>query len=182
MSSWAGGWFILMSLGCATAQDNRDDLVKTQHEHEDQQWAIRTGLPAGDVRAMRIAAGMSDTSRSRIVDIDTHTLQHGKHILFVEAGPCLKLHVLERGAKGLVEIWSLGELPESMNGAPSVKSQSQGGICPQATRPPRAHATTEGRIILEVPVLTDPFQRSLPPYTYVFAWNGGKYMFIDEMH
>jgi hypothetical protein len=171
------GLFVLTAFHCAAAQDS---TVVKLHDSEDQHWATKTGLDAGDVRAIRMAAGVSDSSYSRILNIDANTLQHGRHILFVEGQPCVNLHVLERLANGFVEVWSLSALPRPISGVPPTTLGKQRGICPLAPLLPRARATTEDQIVLEVPVLLDPFQRTLPPYTYVFAWDGSRYALLEN--
>jgi hypothetical protein len=160
------------------AQVNSADRVKAQYDAY-RKWAEKTGLSVSDVQAIRIAAGVPDDSIGlRIANIDAISLKQRNHILVVE-GPCVKLHVIERGASGFTEVWSLRELPR-----PAWKAETPGrpgrGICPQAPRPPSAHATVDGRIVLEVPILLDAFQRTLPADIYSFAWDGAKYVLMNE--
>jgi hypothetical protein len=171
------GLLLLTCVAPALAQVNSDDRFKAQHDAEDRKWVEKIGLPASEIRAIRIAAGISDNATgSRISNIDANSLKRRNHILLVE-GPCVKLHVIERGAGGFTEVWSLTELPHP---AWKVGAASRGrGICPRAPRPPSVHATADGQIILEVPILLDPFERTRPVDTYTFTWDGSKYILVD---
>jgi hypothetical protein len=175
----------LLLLACfspAFAQVYSADGIKAQHEDEDRKWAQKTGLLVGEVRAIRIAAGISDdTKGSRISNIDAISLKRRNHILLVE-GPCVKLHVIERGGSGFTEVWSLSELPRPAWKSGPAATRPSRGICTQAPRPPSAHATVDGRIVLEVPILLDPFERTLPVDTYFFTWDGSKYVLADSEH
>ncbi len=151
----------------------------------DAVWASKSGLSIDDIRSLRAAIGIPDTPpgralrpgervqavASRISAIDANSLKSNNHILVVESQPCLVVHVFERGSSGLKEIWSLDRVP-SPNSLFNPKSQR---ICPQAPIPPSVHGTTDGRIVIEIPVLVDPFQRSIPPYVYSFTWDGNAY-------
>lgn len=162
------------------AQVNPADRRKAQGDADDQKWAQKTGLSVTDIQAIRIAAGVSGlTNFSRIVNLDAISLKQRDQILFVE-GPCIKLHVIERGATGFTEVWSLSELPRPAWKISAPASGPGRGICPQAPRPPSAHATADGRIVLEVPLLLDPFERTLPVDTYSFTWDGHKYVLADS--
>jgi hypothetical protein len=172
----------LLLLTCLTpvyAQVNPTDRFKAQREADNRKWAQKTGLPVSEVQAIRIAAGVSGlTNFSRIVNLDAVSLKQRNHILFVE-GPCIKLHVIERGANGFTEVWSLSELPRPAWKIGATSGPGR-GICPQAPRAPSAHATTDGQIVLEVPVLLDPFERTRPADTYTFTWDGHKYVWEDS--
>jgi hypothetical protein len=174
---------ILLLLAClspAFAQVYSADGIKAQHDAEDRKWAQKTDLPVSEVRAIRIAAGISDDAKgSRISNLDAISLKRRNHILLVE-GPCLKLHVIERGGNGFTEVWSLSELPNPAWKPGPAATHPGRGICMQAPRPPSAHATADGEIVLEVPILLDPFERTLPVDTYSFTWDGHKYVLADS--
>jgi hypothetical protein len=173
------GILLLACLGPTFAQVNPSDRVKAQHDADDQKWAQKAGLPVSEVQAIRIAAGVyGPTNFSRIVNLDASSLKQRNHILFVE-GPCIKLHVIERGANGFTEVWSLSELPRPAWKIGATNRPAR-GICPQAPRLPSAHATADGRIVLEVPILLDPFERTRPVDTYFFTWDGAKYVLEDS--
>jgi hypothetical protein len=178
MSHKTPGILLLACLSPLLAQETSGDRFKAQHDIEDRKWAEKTGLPVNEIRAIRIAAGISDDAPGlRIANLDAKSLKQRNHILLVE-GPCVKLHVIERGAGGLTEVWSLNELPR-----PAWKiaqaSRPGRGICSQSPRAPSAHATADGQIVLEVPFLLDPFQRTLPVDTYTFRWDGNTYIVVD---
>lgn len=170
---------LLTCLSPAFAQVYLTDGIKAQHDAEDRKWAQKTDLPGSEVRAIRIAAGISDDAKgTRISNVDAISLKRRNHILLVE-GPCVKLHVIERGANGFTEVWSLSDLPAPAWKPGSAASRPGRGICPQAPRPPTAHATVDGRIVLAVPILMDPFERTLPVDTYSFTWDGSKYVLVN---
>lgn len=173
------GFLLLACLSPVIAQVDSDNRFKVQHDAEDRKWAQKTGLPLSEVRAIRIAAGISDdTQGSRIANIDAISLKGRNHILLVE-GLCVKLHVIERRDNGFAEVWSLSALP-SPAWKPEAGNHPGRGICPQAPRPPSVHATADGRIVLEVPIMRDAFQRTLPAETYTFAWDGAKYALVND--
>jgi hypothetical protein len=172
--------FLLLCCSPLFAQVNLSGSGKAQHEVVDRKWAQKTGLPVNEVQAVRIAAGISDDSRgSSIANIDAISLKQRNHILLVE-GPCVRLHVIERHADSFTEAWSLTQLPSPAWKPDVAGSRSSRGICPLAPRPPSAHATADGRIVLEVPILMDAFQRTLPVNTYIFAWGGSKYVLVND--
>lgn len=177
------GLILLTCMSVTLAQTNSADRVKAQRDREDRLWAQKSGLPASDVRTIRLLVGVSDTMfGSRILNIDAESLKQRKHILVVAGGACVKVHVLQRGANGFVEVWSLDETPpRNLFWSTSETAGHPGrGICPQSPQPASAHATPDGRILLEVPILVDPFQRTLPVSTYSFRWDGSKYELADE--
>jgi hypothetical protein len=173
---------LLTAIGAAYAQTDTDARVKARHDMEDEQWARKSGLPASEVRAIRLIAGISDTTLGAgILNIDAITLKPRNHILLAEAGNghCMRLHVLERNAAGFTEIWSLNEVPPIWSHGKTANRPGN-GICSQAPKAPNAHAMADGRIVLEVPILSDPFLRVVPVSTYSFTWNGSKYELVDE--
>ena len=113
-------------------------------------------------------AGITDTTENALIlSIDAKSLANRRQILLTEAGNgrCLRLHVMARKAEGFEEVWSLDELPDHPGR----------GICAQAPRSPSAYATPDGRIVLEVPVRFDAFERSVPVNSYSFTWDGSTY-------
>jgi hypothetical protein len=174
------GLLLLAFLSPVIAQVDSGDGFKAQRVVEDRKWAQKTGLLVSEVQAIRIAAGISDEkSGSRITNIDATSLKQRNHILLVE-GPCVKLHVLERRGNDFAEVWSLGALPNPSWKPDAPANRPNRGICPQAPRPPNAQATADGRIVLDVPILLDAFQRTLPVDTYTFAWDGAKYVLMND--
>jgi hypothetical protein len=176
---------LLTAVGAADAQTDTaaGNSVKAQHDLEDQLWARKSGLSVGDVRAIRLIGGISDTTwGAGILNIDASSLKPRNHILFAEAGNghCMRLHILERNASGFTEIWSLNEMPGPIWSHGKMANRPGAGICSQAPKAPHGHATPDGRIVLEVPILADPFLRTLPVSTYSFAWNGSKYEIVDD--
>jgi hypothetical protein len=170
------GLLLLAFLSPVIAQVDSRDRVNGQHDIDDRKWAQKSGLPVSEVQAIRSAAGIThDTPGSRIMTIDAVSLKQRNHVLLVE-GPCVKLHVIERRSHGFAEVWSLSALPDPPWKPGARASRPGRGICPQAPRPPNAHATADGRIVLEVPILLDAFQRTLPADTYSFAWDGSRYV------
>jgi hypothetical protein len=146
--------------------------------HQDPTWAEKTGLPVSEVRAMRLAAGISDSSRNaRIGKIDTTSLRQRNQILVVE-GLCGSLHVLERQAEGFREVWSLTKLP-TLPGWTST-SRAVNSEQPTCMMGAKVSVTTDMRIVVEVPVRLDPFERSVPMSRFAFAWDGSQYKLVDE--
>ncbi|HXB74569.1 MAG TPA: hypothetical protein VNY05_40415 [Candidatus Acidoferrales bacterium] len=170
------------AIGAAYAQTDSASIIKALHDLEDQQWARKSGLTVSDVRALRLLAGMTDaTWGAAILNIDAISLKSRNHILFAEAGGhCMRLHILERSATGVAEIWSLNEIPGPIWPHGKMANRPGLGICSPAPKAPNAYVTPDGRIALEVPMLTDPFLRTLPVSTYLFTWNGSKYELVDD--
>jgi len=148
---------------------------KSLQEDPDAAWARRSGLTIADIRSLRAALGIPATPSSRgISAIDANSLKPNNHILVVESQrTCLVVHVFERGASGFKEIWSLDQVPSPSS--PFGSTESTQPICAQAPIPPRVRATTDARILLEIRILDDPSQRSIPPYIYSFTWDGHEY-------
>jgi hypothetical protein len=146
-----------------------------RHDAEDQHWALRTDLPKSDIRAIRIAAGITGITQV-VRNVDAASFMRRNQILLVESrGGCLRLHVIERNAGNFKEIWALNGLQDRGWTIEPVADPSGRGVCSQAPRGPSAHATSDGRIVVEVPTMTDPFQRSMPVISYSFAWDGSTY-------
>jgi hypothetical protein len=157
-------------------QDTRSNLISA-----DERWAWKNEIAAAGVREMRTLAGIhDDTAGAGILHLDAISLRHRGHSLLVEAGAghCMRLHVFERTGSGIKKIWALAELPETGWTVPGSGRQGR-GICSKAPKKPEAYATADGHIVLEVPVMTDAFQRSIPVESFVFAWNGKDYALIE---
>jgi len=128
-------------------------------------------------------AGISDTTGGAVIkNIDANSLKQNNHILLVEAGGghCMRLHVFEHTPTAFKEVWSLGAIPRWSWSITEAGKGSAEGICRQGPREPSAQATPDGRIVVEVPVLLDPSQRTMPVNTYSFNWDGNKYVLQDE--
>jgi hypothetical protein len=174
--------FALVAFACVGfAQPEAGSVFNRRHDREDQSWALKSGLAVTDVRGMRVSAGISDVTFAWIINLDANSLRKNNHVLLVEqAGLCVRLHVFEHTTTDFKEVWSLSEMP-SRTWVPKESATGPGrGICSQAPRSPTAHATPDGRIVLEVPFLLDPWERTLPTSTYSFAWDGKKYALVDE--
>jgi len=172
---------LLASAGLAFAQGAAD--LKAMRDRQDQRWADKSGLTVSEVRAIRILAGITDAIDGAAVQlIDAKSLRQRNHILLAEAGNghCMRVHVFERTGSIFQEVWSLTGLPPRDWPIGAEAKPSGPGICPQGPRPPNVQATPEGRIIVEVPVLFDPFQRSMPANTFSFEWDGSKYVLVED--
>ncbi|HTX34874.1 MAG TPA: hypothetical protein VME43_07630 [Bryobacteraceae bacterium] len=172
----------LVALACvALAQSDARGFLKLRHDREDQSWALKSGLAVTDVRAMRVIAGISDDTFAWIIDLDAKSLRKNNHVLLVQrANLCVTLHVFEHTSADFKEVWSLSEMPSRTWIQNEIGTGPGHGICSQAPRAPTAHATPDGRIVLEVPFLLDPSERTLPTSTYSFAWDGKKYALVEE--
>jgi hypothetical protein len=173
---------VLFGMACASslaAQPATADRLQSDHAREDEVWAKKSGLPISEVRAIRIAAGITDTTpATRIDNIDASSLRHRNQILFVE-GFCPRLHVLERKDDGLHEIWSLSKLPVPGWTASAKAWTSERNLCGLGG-PTRVHVTADGTIVVEVPSRMDPFERSIPLSTYTFNWDGSEYKLTEQ--
>jgi len=123
-----------------------------------------------------MAAGILDTTLGvAIANLDAVSLKHN-HILVVERqGSCIRLHVVERIEKEFKEVWSLTGLKDRGWKMDEISDHPGPGICSQAPREPSGRATPDGRIVVEVPMLSDAFQRSTTAETYTFTWDGTRY-------
>jgi hypothetical protein len=146
-----------------------------QIESENRVLANQSGLSEKDIQSIRTELKIfpdPPLARRRIASVDANSLKSHGHVLVVEIQikGCLVVHVMKRNAEEFVEVWSLDKLPE--NGPFATGSA---GICSKASRMPQAHGTQDGKIVIEVPVLTDPFQRKIPNEIYSFDWDGQTY-------
>ncbi|SPE26943.1 hypothetical protein SBA3_1330008 [Candidatus Sulfopaludibacter sp. SbA3] len=165
----------------AQTTSDSDNFWKQKHSREDYSWSLKTGVPASDVREMRIAAGISDVTPNSVANIEVEPLKQRKQVLLVQSnGGCIRLHVLERTSDHFAELWTNSEIPRQNPSIFDERKAPGQWICGHAPRGPSAHATEDGQIIVEVPVLLDISQRSLPVYTYKYAWNGRTYSLLDE--
>ncbi len=177
MRTVIGGVTVLLCVGAAFAQHNSTDIMQAQHDREDQQWAHKSGLTVSEVRAIRIFAGITDSSNNYVIrNIDAESLKARHHILLVE-GACTRVHVLEPSGDSFREVWTLNAVPDRIWGV--TENPKSPGIC-QKGQSADAHGTPDGRIVLEVRVRNDPFQRSIPVDTYTFQWNGSQYELINR--
>jgi len=166
-----------------SAQQDREAYLKAHHDTEDQHWAAVTRMPKAEVRTIRMAAGITDvTDGSRISSLDAASLKQRNQLLLVEGnGLCIRLHVLERNGSSFKEVWLLSGMRDRGWTIDEVSERPGPGICTTAPRPPTAHATPDGRIVVEVPTQSDAFQRSFPVTTYSFRWDGAKYVRQDGL-
>jgi hypothetical protein len=128
---------------------------------QDTTWAQRTGLQPSDVAAMRKFAGIPDRSFGQaILSLDAQSLKSRNQVLMTEAGGghCMRVHVFARARAGWKEVWALTD-----------------GICSKAPVSPRVNVTLDGKIVIEVPVMADPFIRTIPVDTYTYAWKRSTY-------
>jgi len=172
-----------MVISAGRAQTDPATLQKSRHEHEDQQWARKTGLTPGEVRSIRLLAGMTDDSSGWIAALDAVSLRARAQVLFTEIGNghCFRAHVLVRRPEGFSEVWSLDREPRPPWTSGGSRSRSASNLCPQAPgKGPAVHVEGGDRIVLEVPVLADPFLQTVPVSRYVFVWNGKTYELQDE--
>jgi hypothetical protein len=157
--------------------------TRSHRLRDDEKWAQKNEISAADVREMRIQVGILDsTVGAGILNVDAISLRHRRHVLLVEmgnGGHCMQLHVFERSDSGFRKIWSLTDTPETRWTVPGSATRQGRGICPKAPRRPEAYATADGRIVVDRPVMTDAFQRSIPVETYSFAWNGKEYALVE---
>lgn len=165
---------LLVSAAGLCAQGDRTAQLKALHQRNDQAWAQKSGLPVSQVRALRMAIGIDDTTDGlEIVNLDAASLKPRNQILLVD-GFCLRVHVLESKGDGYREVWSLSEMPADWKAEAGIGPPGR-RICPQAPELPSAHATADGRIVLDVPVMIDPFERTIPAYNFTFVWDGSTY-------
>ena len=153
--------------------------AQSPRDREDQHWAQTSGLSVTDIQALRQIAGISDPAAgSRILNLDATSLKSRNHILFAEMGNghCMRVHVFERTSTGFTEVWSLAEIPRHSWSPPN---RAGNGICSQSPKLPGARATPDGRIVVEVPTLSDPFVRTLPVNAYTFTWTGTRYELVE---
>ena len=69
----------------------------------------------------------------------------------------MRVHVFARSRTGWKEVWALAD-----------------GICSKAPVSPRVQVIG-GKIVIEVPVMADPFIRTIPVNTYTYAWKRSTY-------
>lgn len=177
-----GAFVLFACVAPAFAQTDSAGLLKLRHQREDQTWARRSGLTEIEVRAIRIIAGIADSDSAQILSLDANSLKQRNHILLTEIGNghCMRVHVVERKANGFSEVWLLSDVPAHSWSFSDTSDRPGRGFCPAAAKSPGVHVTAQGAIVLEVPVLMDPFERSAPVSTYTFRWDGGKYLLADD--
>lgn len=139
-----------------------------RHQEEDRVWADRTGLIPEQVRQLRLMADVPDDEAAYIVNLDTENLKTRNHILLVTAGGnghCLELVVLERKGDGFQRMWSVAGTP---GGA---------GFCRESPTNPEAYATTNGEIVIKIPVFDYNKGTGKATDLYTYVWNGKSYEF-----
>jgi hypothetical protein len=163
----------------AMAQSGRGVVFPMDPAHQDAIWAEKTGLLVGEVREMRIAAGIPDSAQNvRIDRIDAASLKQRNQILLVE-GVCGTLHVLERQMDGFREVWSLTKLPALPGWTGSSRAtDSEQTVCLSRAK---ISVIADSRIVVEVPVVLDPFVRGAPASRFTFAWDGSEYKLVEEV-
>jgi hypothetical protein len=161
-------------IGLLACVDTAFAQPAARRDREDQNLAIQTRLPISDIRAIRLAAGIADDAVGvRVSQIDALTLKQRKQILLVEnQSQCIRLHVIERGKSGFKEIWYRSGLRDLGWKMEEIDAHPGPGICSQAPRAPSVRATDAGRIVVEIPMLSDAFQRTPTAETYTFnVWS-----------
>ena len=153
-------------------------FMARQQEQSDKHWAIMTGLPLTQVREIRLAAGLPDDGAERIQNLDTKTLSSRNQILLVGGGSCLVLHVLQQNAHAYIQVWSLSDVPRGIGN--NEVAGAGGKICGQGPARASAHVTSDGRIVVEIPVYDYPFQRAVVTRAYQYQWDGRAYNLIVE--
>src|SRR5215831_11673789 len=161
---------LVTNIGPAFGQiDQRIEVVKLRHEREDQVLAHRNGLPPEVVRQARIAAGISDVTNASIETFDAKSFSQRHQILVVAVANtsrhCISVHVLKGKAGAFVEIWSLKRIPSS-----NKYVDLSEGICRQGPTNPSASATSDGNLVVRVPVVFDPSQRNAVELKYNYVW------------
>ena len=172
------GVLFFAGLLCAQLPD-RAAQIKAFHERNDQEWAQKSGLPASQVRVLRMAAGIEDsTDGRRIVQLDAGSLKSRHQILLVE-GYCLKLHVLESRGDGFQDLVAQRiprAIVEDRGRHRTGRSAHLLASARSAQRPRYRRWPHRPRS----PVMLDPFERSIPVRRYTYAWDGGAYRLADE--
>ncbi len=85
---------------------------RAQQQRSDEHWAFMTGLPANQIRELRLAAGLPDDGAERIADLDVKTLNSRNQILLVGGPGCLVLHILQQDANAYKLNLSLSDVPD----------------------------------------------------------------------
>jgi hypothetical protein len=127
----------------------------------DQTWAARSGLEPGDIAAIRKLTGVP-APEFTILTLDTKSLRERNQVVLVESGNghCQRPHVLTKSAEtGWRELWI----------HPDPR-----GLCAHAPVPPTIRVV-EGRIVIEIPIMKDPFIRAIPREVQTWTWNGTTY-------
>lgn len=164
------------------AQLDRAPNEEAELARQDQAWAQKSGLTVDDVHALRTAAGITHLwgpGGSRIANLDTTSLKDRHQILLVE-GFCLRVHVYERKGEGFAEVRAVTDIPDPDKSIAGPGNHPGRCIGIRAPIPPSAHATPDGKIVVEVPVLTELFVRPIPVSTYTFVWDGTTYRWDES--
>lgn len=155
---------LLLAPHCSIARAQTSPANWTRiHLEDDRLWARKSGIDQAAVRHLRELAGLSnDMALTRISKLDATTLSFRKQILLVIAGGnghCLTLHVFS--SPPYREVWSADALPDGS------------GFCRKSPGNPKAYATKDGTIVVDIPV-SDGLGVAGHD-CYLFAWNGSSY-------
>jgi hypothetical protein len=75
------GTYQIILLLCVAPLFAQTDSIKSQREHDDELWDSKSGLPVAEVRAIRVSAGIGDTTpNSRLNSIDANSFKQRNHI------------------------------------------------------------------------------------------------------
>jgi hypothetical protein len=153
-------------------------VYRARQEQSDEHWAFMTRLPAAQIRELRLAAGLPDDGAERIENLDLKTLSSRNQILLVGGIGCLVLHVLQQNADAYKQVWSLSDVPD--RGGIREVGAARKKICGQGPAKASAHVTSDGVIVVEIPVYNYPFQRTVPTRSYQYRWDGYTYNLVEE--
>ena len=143
----------------------KQDLI-VRHNEADRLWAARTNLKPEQIRNLRLMSEVFDDEEEYIDNLDTRNLKKLNHVLLVTAsgnGHCLKLIVFERHEEAFRYIWSTDE------------TASGAGFCRESPRNPEAFATTDGRIVVRIPVFDYNKNTAKSTDIHTYVWTGKTY-------
>jgi hypothetical protein len=142
-----------------------------RHHDEDRLWADRTNLTPEQVRYLRLMSDVPDDEEAYIDNLDTENLKKLNHVLLVTAsgnGHCLELTVFERERDEFQRVWSTDGTP------------SGAGFCRESPRDPEAFASTDGRIVVKIPIFDYNKRTDKSTDIYTYVWTGKKYDFLGK--
>jgi hypothetical protein len=142
-----------------------------RHQKEDRLWASRTGLTPEQVRELRLMADVPDDEAVYIDNLDTKTIQARNQVLMVTVGGnghCLELVIFNREGDNFQRIWSVAETP------------SGGGLCRESPIDPEAYATSDGRLLVKIPIFDWSKGATAGADIYTYSWNGKDYEFAGK--
>lgn len=171
--------FVVLMLAITTAltfAQSPSQICRSRQDSENETWARKAGLSKTDVQEIRATVpGAASRTCSYIVNLDSSSLKAHDQILLVEgAGSCIRIHVVE-GHPPFANVWSLGDQAITDTSG-QLHFDQDGAVCSRSTPQPPSARVTEGKILLEVPSPRRYLdQRTFPPYTFEFVWNGRGY-------